>query len=418
MPKGGRYNTVRNMYQVKTIYGKTTNKKITVSVPGSKSITARALLIAAIANGESTITNAQFSDDCQTFLNCLKDLGIAIEQSGSTLKIKGCGGKLNLQTAKINVGSAGTAARFIPAFLAFQRGKFTVESSAQMQNRPIAPLISTLKSLGAKFTFLQKENCFPFIIEGTLTPNADTEVDVTQSSQFLSALLISAVCANKPLKIKTVGVHGLDYVNITLNIMRSFGVKVLQTNGEYVVNGSYTAQSYNIEPDISAACYFYAANKILGTDIQVNGVTSQSMQGDIKFINLLKTFEGGKIDMSAFSDQALTLAAIAPFLKQPTEICGVSHIRKQECDRINAIVTNLTAMGVRCEERSDGVKIYPSQPQPAKINTFGDHRVAMSFAITGLRANGVEIQNPEVCSKTFKNFFEVLEEVCEELITD
>lgn len=404
------------MYQVKTIYGKINNKKVTVSVSGSKSITARALLIAAIAEGESVITNAQYSDDCLTFLNCLKTLGIAVEQKGTTLKITGCGGKLNTENAIINVGSAGTAARFIPAFLAFQDVRFTVCCSEQMQNRPIAPLITALKSLGAKFTFLQNENCFPFIIEGTSNPNAEVEVDITQSSQFLSSLLISAVCAKKPVKIKAVGGHGLDYVNMTLSIMRSFGVTPAQDNGVYTINGSFTAQNYEIEPDVSSACYFYAANKILGADIQVNGVTSHSIQGDIKFINLLKTFEGGKIDMGGFSDQALTLAAIAPFLKEPTEICGVAHIRNQECDRINAIVANLTAMGVKCEERADGVKIYPSQPKPAKIKTFGDHRVAMSFAITGLRAQGIEIENPEVCSKTFKNFFDVLEDVSVQLI--
>ena len=156
-------------------------------------------------------------------------------------------------------------------------------------------------------------------------------------------------------------------------------------------------------------------NKILGTDISVGGITSDSLQGDIKFIEILKNFDGGKIDMREFSDQTLTLSAVAPYLNNPTEICGVEHIRKQECDRISAIVHNLIAMGVRCEERSDGVKIYPSNPKPAKINAFGDHRVAMSFALTGLRADGIEIENAEVCSKTFKEYFTVLDEVCGKL---
>ncbi len=403
-------------YQVKNIYGKTNGKKVTVSVPASKSITARAFLLAALAEGTSTLFNAQFSDDCQTFLNCLKDLGIPVEVHGITVKITGCGGKLRAEEGKINVGSAGTAARFLPAFLAFQKGKFYLDCSKQMKSRPVAPLIDSLKSLGAKFTFFGEENCYPFAIEGTEDPVNEVTVDITKSSQFLSALLISAACAGKPVKIKTEGAHGLDYVNMTLDMMWSFGLTAEEERGAYVVCGKYAAKKYDIEPDVSAAAYFYALNKILGTSVAVNGILPHSMQGDLKFIRLLEEFDGGKIDMHEFSDQALTLAAVAPYLKSPTEICGVAHIRKQECDRIAAINYNLTAMGVKCEEREDGIKIYPANPKPAIIKTFGDHRVAMAFALTGLRADGIEIENAEVCSKTFKNYFEVLNEVCNELV--
>lgn len=197
--------------------------------------------------------------------------------------------------------------------------------------------------------------------------------------------------------------------------MWSFGVNVEENNGAYTVNGKYSARQYDIEPDVSAACYFYAINKILGTSVAVNGVFPHSMQGDINFIKLLKTFNGGTVDMSAFSDQTLTLAAIAPYLAKPTHITGVKHIRGQECDRIKAICANLKAMRVRCEEYDDGVKIYPSKPQPATVKTFGDHRVAMSFALTGLRADGIVIEDAEVCSKTFKNYFTVLDGVCAQL---
>ena len=402
-------------YQVKNIYGKTNNKNITVRVSGSKSITARAMLISALADGESTLFNAQFSDDCATFLKCLNALGISAHTNGTTVKITGCGGKLAVNQAEINVGSAGTAARFLPAFLAFQKGKFYVDSSAQMKNRPVEPLITALTQLGARFTFLEKENSFPFIIEGTSTPKTTVEVDISKSSQYLSALLISAVCANKTVTIKPTGFHGRDYIDMTLNIMWSFGVNVEENNGVFTVNGRYSSKKYDIEPDVSAACYFYAMNKILGTSVAVNGVFPHSMQGDIKFIKLLKTFNGGTVDMSAFSDQTLTLAAIAPYLAKPTHITGVKHIRGQECDRIKAIISNLKAMRVRCEEFEDGVKIYPSQPQPAAIKTFGDHRVAMSFALTGLRADGIVIEDAEVCSKTFKDYFNVLDGVCAQL---
>lgn len=404
-------------YLVKNVYGKTSNQRVTVSVPGSKSITARALLIAAIARGESVLYGVQFSDDCRTFLDCLKSLGIGVSESGDRVKIEGCGGGLNVKEGVINVGSAGTAARFLPAFLAFQRGKFTLNCSEQMKKRPISPLIDTLKSLGAKFTFLEKPDSFPFIIEGTSAPNCDLTVDIKESSQFLSALLISSVCAGRQVRIKAVGKHGLDYVNMTLGMMWSFGVNVTEADGVFAVEGGYSPKRYEIEPDVSAACYFYAANRILGTDIAVKGVMPHSMQGDIKFIELLKNFDGGRVDMGGFSDQTLTLAAIAPYFSKPTEICGVAHIRKQECDRIAAIVKNLSAMGVRCEEREDGVKIYPSAPKPAKIETFGDHRVAMSFALTGLRADGIMIENAEVCSKTFREYFTVLDGVIDGIVT-
>lgn len=402
-------------YSVKNIYGQTNNKKVRLSVTGSKSITARAMLLSALARGESTLYGAQFSDDCETFAECLKALGIPVKADGTTVKITGCGGKLNVSEAALNVGGAGTAARFLPAFLAFQKGKFKLDCSEQMKNRPQEPLIKALKSVGAKFTFLERENTYPFVIEGTDSPADCAEVDVTKSSQFLSALLISAVCAGKPFTIRSVGTHGGDYVNMTLDMMWSFGVPVLREGDKYTVSGGYSAKKYDIEPDVSAACYFYAINKILGTDIEVNGIMPHSMQGDIKFIKLLKNFDGGKIDMGSFSDQALTMAAIAPYLSSPTEICGVGHIRGQECDRINAMSVNLRAMGVPFEEREDGIKIYPAAPKPAVIKTFGDHRVAMSFALTGLRADGIVIENAEVCKKTFKDFFTVLDEVIKDI---
>lgn len=398
-------------YEVKNVFGKTRNNPVSVSVPGSKSITARALLIAAIAEGQSTLYGVQFSDDCKTFLNCLEALGISYWADGTTVKITGCGGSLPKKKAEINVGSAGTAARFLPAFLAFQDGEYRVDCSEQMKTRPVAPLVSALEGVGAEFD----AKSFPFTIRGTKTPNTEVSVDVSQSSQFLSALLISAVCAGRKFDIRVNGSHGLDYVKMTLDMMWSFGVTVEERQGVYSVYGRYSPKKYDIEPDVSAACYFYALNKILGTNVRVNGLLPHSMQGDIKFIGLLKDFNGGRVDMREFSDQTLTLAAIAPYLKAPTEICGVEHIRRQECDRINAIVTNLTAMGVKCEERPDGVKIYPSQPKPALIKTFGDHRVAMSFALTGLRTDGIIIENAEVCSKTFKEYFSVLDDLIRRL---
>ncbi|MCD7729199.1 MAG: 3-phosphoshikimate 1-carboxyvinyltransferase [Clostridia bacterium] len=403
-------------YAVKNIYGKIKNKKASVSVPGSKSITARALLLAALAQGESTLYGVQMSDDCTTFLNCINALGTKTELCGSTLKVNGCGGVLPVKQGEIYVGSAGTAARFITALLAFSDGTFTVNSSEQMKSRPISGLIDALTCAGAQFTFLENEGRFPFIVTGTRSPSEEIKVDVSQSSQFLSAVLMAAPCTGKTVKIIPSGKHGMKYVDMTLDMMWSFGVDVAADGGVYVVKGSYTGKKYDIEPDLSAACYFYAANRILGTEISVNGVMPRSMQGDGEFIRLMKDgFDGGEIDMSAFSDQALTMAAIAPYFTKPTHICGIEHIRRQECDRINAIVKNLTAMGVKCREEQGGVIIYPCTPHGAEIETFGDHRVAMAFAVAGLRTDGVIIKNAEVCSKTFKEYFTVLDGVIDNL---
>lgn len=402
-------------YTVKPIYGNAKKLKAAVCVPGSKSITARALLIATLANGVSRLKGVQFSDDCSAFLKCVNNLGIQTAVDGNNVTVCGCGGKLPVKYASLNVGSAGTAARFLTALLAFSSGTFTVDSSDQMKKRPQGPLIASLKELGADFRFLGEENAFPFIITGTDSPKRELCVDIRKSSQYLSALLISSVCAGAPVKIQTVGTHGLDYVNMTVRMMSDFGVEAEKMGNTYTVNGAYTAADYEIEPDVSAACYFYAINKLCGTKIEVKGISPRSIQGDMRFIELLQNFNGGRVDMSAFSDQALTLAAVAPYLAYPTEICGVSHIRGQECDRIKAIVTNLSAMGIRAEEREDGVIVYPGTPRAANIKTFGDHRVAMAFSVCGTRTAGITIENAEVCSKTFKEYFTVLDGVTEEL---
>jgi len=396
-------------YSVPCIYNKIKNPKQSVSVPGSKSITARALLISALAEGESVLYGAQLSDDCQTFLNAVRALGIEAKEEGALIKVKGCGGQLPVKKGEVYVGSAGTAARFLTAMLALTDGEYRLTSSPQMQKRPQKDLICALSSLGASFMFGGEEYCFPFTVRGKRRHGGTVTVDISKSSQFLSALLMAGVLAGGPLKISFTGSHGMDYVNMTLDMMWSFGVEVKEEGGAYTVCGGYKAKRYEIEPDVSAACYFYAANKILGTDITVKGIMPHTMQGDYKFIELIKNFEGGRVDMSAFSDQVLTLAAVAPYLKYPTEICNVAHIRNQECDRIAAACKNLTALGVKVEEREDGLKIYPSTPHGANIQTFGDHRVAMAFALTGLRTPGVVIQNAEVCSKTFKEYFQTLD---------
>lgn len=431
-------------FSVPCIFNKIKNKSALVSVPGSKSITARALFIAALANGTSTLYGAGLSDDCLTFIDCLKSLGIKISRDGTTVTVEGCGGKLPVKSGEVYVGSAGTAARFITALLGFSEGEFTVTSSEQMKKRPMGDLISALEKAGVYFEFLERKNCFPFKIYGTSTTAKDITVDITKSSQFMSAILMAGVCAAGGVRVNASGNHGMEYVDMTADIMWSFGVGPVEEwaqladergeNGQtmlsfgnnyrvgaqrgdvYIVDGTYSARKYDIEPDVSAACYFYAMNRILGTDIKVKGIMPHSMQGDMRFIELMKSgFDGGEVDMSAFSDQALTMAAIAPYFSKPTHICGIEHIRGQECDRIAAIICNLSAMGIECREEGSGVVIFPGTPRPAELQTFGDHRVAMSFAITGLRAEGIVIKDAEVCAKTFREYFTVLDDLIRQI---
>ncbi|MDR1687511.1 MAG: 3-phosphoshikimate 1-carboxyvinyltransferase [Clostridiales bacterium] len=399
-----------------------------VTVPGSKSITNRALLLAQLAHGKSVLKNVLFSDDSRGFMQCLKDLGadIAINEAAKTVEITGLAMKAQ---ALVNVRSAGTAARFITAMLAALEGEYIIEASEQMKKRPMRPLFDTLVNLGAKVTYLETEGFLPVKLYGAKLAGGEVSLEARQSSQFLSAILMTGVLHENNLRITPLGAEtSKSYIDITIKMMESFGVCAKRENGVYLVKAGqkYKAANYEIEPDISAACYFYAAALLTGGKAQVNGVRFNSMQGDIKFLEILKdmggkitetpegvllegsdSFNGIDVDMNNCSDQTMTLAAIAPFAKTPTTIRNIAHIKHQESNRVNAILTELAKMGVKCEEIQDGIKIYPSDVKPALVETYDDHRMAMAFALTGLRTPGIRIANPQCCGKTFENYFEV-----------
>lgn len=434
-------------YKVPVLETVNKEKLISVNVPGSKSITNRALLIAAMANGKSVLNGCLFSDDSKYFLECLRTLGFEIEacEKSGRVSITGLGGCVPEKKAEIYVGSAGTAARFLVAMLAFTDGEYIVNSSEQMKKRPMLPLIETLRKCGAVIECMEEEGHFPLKISGVKSEDmlpSVIKVNIDKSSQFLSALLIAAGALGRELTIELEGSHGLAYVEMTAEMMRAFGVKVTKNEKgglSYVVSGEskYHSMEYDIEPDMSAAAYFYGLAAVTGAKVRVNGVYEKMLQGDIDFLDVLANMgcelensdsgivltgpsdgklEGNfEIDMSSFSDQALTLAAIAPFADGEIRISGISHIRLQECDRINAIRANLRTLGVNTDEDEDGVTIYPSAPHGGEIETFDDHRVAMAFSLTGLRTEGVTILNPLCCKKTFKEYFNVLDEVIEAL---
>ncbi len=409
--------------------------KANVQVPGSKSVTNRALLLAALADGWSRLDGALVSDDASHFLSCLKELGFEIrtENDQRTVLINGMGGKIPKKSGTIYVGSAGTAARFLTAMLGFSDGTYEIDASAQMRKRPMKPLFEALRLMGAEIVCLENEDCLPVRIHGNGAAVQDRVIglDISESTQFLSALLMTAPMLPGALTIritsqKTDGA----YVRITRSMMREFGVDVLKNGNEYIIpaDSAYQSRPYAIEPDVSGACYFYAAAALCGLEVTVAGGHRDLSQGDLKFLDVLcdmgctmkdtpegiclkgpEKLGGISVNMNDFSDQALTLAAIAPFADGPVEISGIAHIRGQECDRINAIAGNLNRAGIHCEEREDGVTIWPGVPKPCEIETFSDHRVAMSFALMGLRAEGIRILDPGCCAKTFPAFFQVLD---------
>ena len=415
---------------------------IQVEVPGSKSITNRALLLATLAEGKSVLSGTLFSDDSRHFLKCIQELGFEteVDEEKRIIAVAGLGGAVPKTEASIYVGSAGTAARFLSAYLGVSHGTYHLDASEQMRRRPMKPLLESLRALGCEVGCEETEGFFPFTLKSHGFGTDEITVDIDGSSQFLSALLIAAALADKDMTIRIQGSHGMAYIRMTEKMMEQFGVAVSKSlecrpEDQYyqVPSGQkYRAREYQIEPDVSAACYFYAMAPLLGISVQVKHVHFDSLQGDVAFLRVLEqmgcrveerpdgilvsgnpdgSYHGVEADLSAFSDQAITLAALAPFADSPTVIKGIGHIRLQESDRMAAIVTELGKLGISCEMGADDIRIYPGAPGAGLVETYEDHRMAMGFSLIGLRAEGIVIDNPACCRKTFENYFETLESV-------
>ncbi len=429
-----------------------------VEVPGSKSITNRALLLATLADGVSTLRGALFSDDSRHFLKCIQDLGFetTVDEAAKLITVKGLGGRVPLHEADQYVGSAGTAARFLTAYLGLSQGVYRMDASEQMRRRPMAPLLDSLKELGCEILYDKDgaEGHFPFTLKGHGFQKDRISVNIDNSSQFLSALMIVSCLSQEPFTVYIEGTHGMAYIEMTQKMMEQFGVSLTPLYycaGNAAGHGCtgcvnstrpmgyrtmdrqrYTPMDYRIEPDVSAACYFYAMSPLLGIPVRVNDVHFHSLQGDVQFIRILEQmgctaadtpegilveppadghFHGVTADMSACSDQAITLAAIAPFADSDTTINGIGHIRFQESDRLSAISAELGKMGIACEMTENSLTIHPGSPSPSTVETYDDHRMAMGFALTGLRAEGIVISDPGCCRKTFENYFPVLDSV-------
>ena len=430
-------------YSVPCIYPctKKLSEPLTVSVPGSKSITNRALLLATLAEGVSTLRGVLFSDDSRHFLKCIQDLGFetTVDEAARIISVTGHSGAVPKEEASQYVGSAGTAARFLTAYLGVCQGIYHMDASEQMRKRPMQPLLDSLKELGCEIIYEGTEGYFPFTIKSNGFRKNTIAINIDHSSQFLSALLIAACLCTEDMTVRVEGSHGMAYIKMTEAMMSQFGVRTEHpTPDSFLVRCGqhYEAKDYQIEPDVSAACYFYAMAPLLQIPVMVEHVHFDSLQGDVEFIRILEKmgcsaedtpqgilvmppadghFHGVDVNMSACSDQAITLAAIAPFADTPTTIRGIGHIRYQESNRMAAIVTELGKMGILCRETEHNLTIYPGTPKASTVDTYDDHRMAMGFSLVGLRAPGIVIDNPGCCRKTFEDYFTVLEQVIEKL---
>ncbi|MBC7879109.1 MAG: 3-phosphoshikimate 1-carboxyvinyltransferase [Anaerolineales bacterium] len=404
-----------------------------VRVPGSKSLTNRALLIAALAKGTTKLSNALFSDDSKYFAQALQTLGfdVKLDEANHDMTVTGLGGKIPAKKAELFIGNAGTAARFLSAFLTLGNGEYILDGEPRMRERPIGDLINALNQLGVEVESVN--NCPPVEIFAKGLSGGKTKIAGDISSQFLSALLMVAPYAQGKIEITlSTELNSKPYVDMTIAVMKDFGIEIERDDySRFTIHPNHylPLSTYAIESDASAASYFFAAPAICGGTVRVENISRKSLQGDIGFLDVLKQMgcqitegdnwievtsaellNGVDVDMRDIPDTAQTLAAIAPFANSPTRIRGIASARVKETDRVHATCTELARLGVSVEEHEDGMTIYPVEKmRSASIQTYNDHRMAMAFSLIGLRFDGVTIENPSCVSKTFPNYFEVLE---------
>ncbi|MCC7291565.1 MAG: 3-phosphoshikimate 1-carboxyvinyltransferase [Phycisphaerales bacterium] len=430
-----------------------------VEIPGSKSITNRALVAAALADGVSILRGALLAEDTRLMIDALRALGIAItiDEASCALEVSGCGGHLPADEADLFCGNSGTTLRFLTALCAAGYGTYRLDGTARMRQRPVGSLVDALRALGAKVEFEQQEGFPPLTVHAEHLRGGELRMDASVSSQFVSAMMLAAPCAGDDVLLELLPpVVSRPYLDTTWRVMDAFGVAVIAQPpcAAGVLTGAagptptchatrdgsakiiipapqrYEARVYPIEPDASNACYFLAAPAVAGGRVTVKGLTRASIQGDAAFTQVLENLgcrvesradgmtvtgppAGTKlhsldIDLNAMPDQAQTLAVLALFADGPTTIRNVANLRVKETDRLAALERELRKLGAHVEEREDGLTILPPAPiRPATIETYDDHRMAMSFALAGLGVEGVVISDPGCCAKTLPEFFAV-----------
>lgn len=407
----------------------------TISAPPSKSATHRAIILASLASGTSIIKNVLVADDTKYTIEALKALGFLIEQDGTTITITGSAGKLRAPKEAIFLGNSGSTMRMLAAVCSLAQGTTTLTGEKRLCERPMKDLLVALTDVGITATSEKNNDCPPVVITGGLLQGGTVHINGSLSSQYITALLLIAPFAKNPMHIVVDGnLASKPYVALTIDVMQAFGVVIKNNNfTEFFVPNTqtYTATDYTIEGDYSSASYFLAAAAITNSEITITNLKTDSSQGDKVFIDLLEkmgctvyrkenqiTVQGTKqlqsihIDMKNCPDIVQTLAVVAAFAKGETIMTGIANLRYKETDRIAAPVTELQKMGITAAVKDDSLTIYGGQPKGATIQTYNDHRMAMSFAIAGLAAQDETIiENAEVVKKSYPNFWEDLKKI-------
>ena len=397
-----------------------------VVLPGSKSYTNRALITAALADGASTLLDPSRSDDTEVLISALRKFSIPIGIKPDSITVQGQNGRLTAPADPIDIANAGTAMRFLTGMSAIAGGTTCLTGDTQMQRRPIQPLLDALRSAGVRTT---SSNGYPPVtIQGGTFHGGSIDLDASKSSQYLSSLLLAAPYAAKRLVVRIKGtISSQPYIDITMHVMRNFGALIESHNyNEFFVENTarYLGQSFRIEPDASAATYFFAAAAITGSRITVRNLSRDSFQGDTRFLDILdemgctvtsrpdaievrgKILRGIEADMNRIPDCVPALAVTAAFAEGETALTNISHLRYKETDRLQALATELTRIGAKVQLEHDSLIITPRPLHGDLIETYNDHRIAMSFAIAGLRVPGITISNPGCVSKSFPAFWE------------
>ncbi|MEW2068941.1 3-phosphoshikimate 1-carboxyvinyltransferase [Streptomyces sp. NPDC007346] len=391
-------------------------------IPGSKSITNRALLLAAAADGLSRLGAPLACDDTLAFRTALTGMGIEVADEGDAWAVTGRGVG-PYAPGRVWCADAGTAARFLPPFAATGRGTYVFDGSDQLRARPLLPLLDALAGLGARV----EGGGLPFTLTAAGLPGGRIELDSGLSSQYLSGLLMAAPLMSGPLRVDVPRLVSRPYLDMTMALMRRFGARLEESGSSIVVRpGGYTPTDLTVEPDASTASYVFAAAAVTGRTVRVRGLGTGSLQGDTAFAGVLEragaqvttdedrtevtgpaggALRGGfTVDMGDISDTFMTLAAIAPLADAPITITGIAHARLKESDRITAVAANLRRLGIAVEEGHDHITVHPGTPVPATVDCRRDHRIAMSFSVLGLRAPGITLDDPACVGKTFPGF--------------
>lgn len=401
------------------------------TVPGSKSYTNRALIVAALAEGNSTLTNASLSEDSLLLVEALRTVGISIDVDPveRIFRVEGCGGSIPASQGDFFLGNAGTSLRFLTGFLSLGKGTYRIDGNERMRERPIRDLASGLEQLGCEVGWEGTEGCPPFTLKTGGRTGGVVHVSGATSSQYLSSLLLSAPLAEEKMEFRLKGeLVSKPYIDMTSEVMSAFGVDIQEEEGTFTVAPSgYRGGSYRVESDAAAANYFFAMAAATAGRVRVTGLSLKSVQAEIRFLGVLQDMgcpvtsgedwvevkgaplSGVDVDMNAFPDSVQTLAAIASFASGPTRIRNVANLRVKETDRIEAVTRELEKLGGKVDPSEDGLLIHPAELHGGKVHTYGDHRMAMSFAVTALHIEGIEIEDPNCVRKSFPGFFDQLE---------